>query len=149
MDSFIIALPDIPRWVEVRGMLLAGRGHVYGVELAPVLTGVVLQPDTKLAAVVGQPAFELISEIAQSADEILAVPENVEWVTQALPGWASESATLNGRSDLNRLLESSPESVRLLKPEDISTVPDLPIALQEEFEIASRAGRPKTTEAAI
>ncbi len=140
IDSFITALPDIPRWVEVRGMLLSGRGHAYGVELAPAPTGIVLQPDTKLAAVVGRPKFDLIREIAQSADEILAVPENADWVTIALPNWTFESATLHVLGDLSLLSESSSESVRLLNPGEIRAIPDLPCTLREELEIESCAG---------
>ncbi|MEM9908706.1 MAG: GNAT family N-acetyltransferase [Cyanobacteria bacterium P01_D01_bin.44] len=140
IEAFITALPDIPRWVEVRGMLLAGRGHAYGVELAPVPTGVVFQPDIKLAAVVGQPELDLIREIAQNADEILAVPENADWVTRALSDWTAELATLHVLSDRSQLPEPSSESVRLLNPEDISAFPDLPVPFREELEIAFRAG---------
>ena len=140
VDSLITALPDIPRWVEVRGMLLSGRGHAYGVELTPMPTGVVFQPTTKLAAVIGHPDFDLITDIAQNADEILAVPENVEWVSRALPTWTSESAALHLLSDLNRLPETSSESVRLIRPEEIRTIPDLSVALREELEHEANAG---------
>ena len=143
MDAFITALPDIPRWVEVRGMLLSGRGHGYGVELTPTPTGIVLQPDVKLAAVVGQPDLELIREIAQSATEILAVPENVDCVTRALPNWTAEPATLHMLRDLSPLPESASESVRLLDPNEIYSIPDL--TLREDLEIASCAGTPITT----
>ena len=129
IESFIAVLPDTPRWVEARGMLLSGRGHIYGVELAPLPTGIVFQPDTKLAAVVGQPKIDLIREIAQSANEILAVPENSGWVTMALSNWTAELATLHAIGDLSLLLEYSSESVRLLNPGEIGAIPDLPFVL--------------------
>lgn len=119
-------------------MLLAGRGHAYGVELTPTPTGVVLQPDIKLAAVVGQPDLELIREIAQRATEILAVPENADWVTRALPNWTSELATLHRLSDPNPLLDSASESVRLLEPGEVQSIRDR--TLREELEIATCTG---------
>ncbi|MEO0491730.1 MAG: GNAT family N-acetyltransferase, partial [Cyanobacteria bacterium J06659_2] len=142
VDTFIATLPDIPRWVEVRGMLLSGRGQVYGLELDPTPTGIIFQPDTKLAAIVGRPRVDLIQEIAAQADEILVAPEDVGWVTPALPNWIAESATLHLLKAPHLLTEPVSASVRLLNPNETQAMSALPPMLREELEIESRAGTP-------
>lgn len=140
--NFVTALPDIPRWVEARGMLLSGRGHVQGTEDGPAPTGVVLQPDTRLAVVIGQPGENLIREVADLADEILAAPDHAAWVAAALSTWVAESATLHVLPDFNCLPDPSMGSVRLLDPGELSAMPEMPEPLREELAVEARAGTP-------
>jgi hypothetical protein len=90
----IALLPDEPRWVEVRSMLLSGRGHVFHVASTSPPSFVVLEPGTRTGAIVGGPSPAAIEEMASQADEILAEPERVEWVARALRGWTHETATI-------------------------------------------------------
>lgn len=142
MTDFVTELPDLPRWVEVRGMLLAGRGRTLGIGTEPRLNGVVHQPDTRLAAVIGEPEPGLIWGAARTSSEILAVPENSVWVGEALPDWTSETATLHVLPDFNHLPEVPVGSVRPLEPDELATIPDLPAALRSELETELSAGSP-------
>ncbi len=140
--NFLTALPDVPRWVEARGMLLSSRGNVLGAEEGPIPTGVLLQPDTRLAVVVGEPGEILIRQAADVADEILAAPEHADWVATVLPDWAAESATLHLLPDFSALPDTSNGSVRLLEPGELRGVSGLPGPLGNELTVEARAGSP-------
>ncbi len=146
MESFLSAIPDIPRWVEARSMLISGKARVLGAEAAlsasGVPDGVIVQADARLAAVIGQPGASFIREAAGIADEILAVPENAAWIAQALPGWIHESATLHVLADAGRLPDVPDGAVRLLAPGELDTIPDLTADLHEELTSALREGTP-------
>ena len=146
MESFLTAIPDIPRWVEARSMLISGKARVLGVEAAVTPTGlpngVIVQADARLAAVIGQPGASFLREAAGIADEILAVPENAAWITQALPGWLSESATLHVLADASRLPDVPDGAVRLLAPGELDTISDMTADLHEELASALREGTP-------
>ncbi|WP_290650626.1 hypothetical protein [Aquisalimonas sp.] len=51
-------LPDLPRWVEARALLLWGRCELCGLHEAPELSFVVGDPATERIAVVGSPAVD-------------------------------------------------------------------------------------------
>jgi len=140
--NFVTVLPDIPRWVEARGMLLSGRGHVLGTETGSAPTGVLVQPDTRLAVVIGQPGEGLIRQAADIAAEILAVPEDAYWVAAALSDWAAEYATLHVLPDLRGMPDLSNDSVRLLEPREVSAIPELPEPLRAELDIEAHASSP-------
>jgi GNAT superfamily N-acetyltransferase len=144
MESFLTAVPDIPRWVEARGMLLGGEGRALGVEGPAVPTGVpsgvIVQVGAQLAAVVGQPRASAIQEAAALVDELLAVPENAAWVAQALPGWIAESAALHVLVDADRLPHVPDGSVRLLAPGELDVIGDMTDELREELAFAMHEG---------
>jgi len=154
MEPFVTALPDVPRWVETRGMLLAGRGRVVGIEPASPGTaatpaGAVLQPDTRLGVVIGRPGAAMIREVARLADDLLAAPEDAAWVAGALPEWTSEPATLHvlPSSGGPTLLPDPPgANVRLLEPGELDAIPGLPAELRDDLAIETRAGTPIAAE---
>lgn len=134
------SLPDIPRWVETRSMLLSGRGELFGVDETGTLSFVVGSPEMELISVVGVPAKEAILEAAAANSneaEILAMPENSRHVAEALPDWKSIPATLHMLGDKPRLPERS-SNVRLLAPSEIEALRNLPPDLKEELATASR-----------
>jgi GNAT superfamily N-acetyltransferase len=146
MESFLTTIPDIPRWVEARSMVISGRGRVLCVEAASIASGVpsgvIVQADARLAAVIGQPGASAIHEAAGLADELLAVPENAAWIAQALPDWRSESATLHVLAEPGRLPDVPDGSVRLLAPGELDTIPGMTAELHEELASEIRAGTP-------
>lgn len=134
-------LPDLPRWVEVRGMLLAGRAHVVGLEPGPAFVAVHAGLD--LVDVVGVPAPEAIREavgLCRGVPEVLAVPENEAHVAAALPGWTAERATLHTLPADGRLPPVPPGSVRLLDPAEVAALDGVEEELHEELRDAVREG---------
>ncbi|MBA3317245.1 MAG: GNAT family N-acetyltransferase [Gemmatimonadales bacterium] len=131
-------LPDLPRWVEVRSMLLAGRATTLGVSTTGSPSFVALEPDGSLAVVVGQPPDDAILAAASRSRELLVTPEGAEWIADALPGWRREAATLHLLGSDARLTPEIPETVRELDPEELVAVPEP--ALREELLAASEEG---------
>jgi GNAT superfamily N-acetyltransferase len=135
-------LPDEPRWVEVRGMLLSGMGRPVGAVAASPVAFVALHADGDQAVVVGRPEHELIQRAAAVAQELLAVPENAEWTAGALPGWQQEVATISTAATLDRIRAVQPGVVRQLTPQELSGIADWHAPLREELVVEARAGTP-------
>jgi RimJ/RimL family protein N-acetyltransferase len=93
-------LPDEPRWVDVRGMLLSGRARVVALPDANPRGDafIVTAPDVSLAAVVGEPAADLVvAVLEQLAGDVnlLAQHEDAACAGAALPGWVRHAAILH------------------------------------------------------
>ncbi|HMJ50606.1 MAG TPA: GNAT family N-acetyltransferase [Polyangiaceae bacterium] len=144
-------LPDLPRWIEIRSMLLHGQARLIG----PVATApprfVALHRDGDQAVVVGRASQAAIVEMASLADEILAVPDDEPWVAAALPRWKHESAVLFRRSTESPLPTLAPGEVRFLERGELAALtggphPLVPSTLRDELrdELASAqaAGTP-------
>jgi GNAT superfamily N-acetyltransferase len=82
-------LPDLPRWVETRGMLLSGRCDVLAAAPPPACDFLVRGTDFGLLCVVGTPPSESLTSAAAAGfgRQALCVPESAEAVAAALPGW--------------------------------------------------------------
>ncbi len=133
-------LPDTPRWVETRSLLLSGRGEVLGLEeesLSFVVRGADFCP--VYASVVGHPVRKVIAEAAghgYKGDEILAVPENHSYVAASLCGWGCVTAILHTLGDKPRLPNVPENSVRLLPSLEALDSESLPPELSAELEEA-------------
>lgn len=134
-------LPDIPRWVETRSMLLSGWCEVFGLEEDGETCFVVRDIEYQPISVVGHPARTATSEaVARRWDEdvVIAPPEIVSHVRAALPGWTSTQATLHLLGDESRLLCVPPGACRLLERLEIDSVEGLTRELRSELDIAAR-----------
>jgi len=136
-------LPDVPRFVETRGMLFEGRCEVLGLEWVPSPSFVTRDGEEKLVCVVGGPAREAISEaVARNGDagEVIAMPENAARVAEALLGWEALPVVAHLLGESERLHEAPEGMVRFLSgPEEIGR---LPPGLRAELERALRGGTP-------
>jgi hypothetical protein len=136
-------VPDLPRWVEVRSMLLSG-GSILGTGSSDPPAFVVLQAAIGQMAVVGHPSHQIIRAAAEQVDEIIAQPENVDWTAAALPDWTGEPATIHVLGRSARLPDVPPGTVRRLTAEELSSAPGLPSELREELLVKAMAGSPIT-----
>ena len=135
-------LPDLPRWVEIRGMLLANHAAVFGLSLDPSPAFVVARPETGLIGVAGTPPAECIHQAigqAQREVSLLAAPESRAWVAAALPGWVSQRAALHVLTDPGRL-PADTDPVRLIGVLEIGALDTLPQSLRRELLIDAEAG---------
>ena len=135
-------LPDEPRWVEVRGMLLTGMGRPVGTVATSPVTFVALHAGDDQVAVVGRPAHALIQNAAAGATELLAVPENADWVTAALPSWQLESATIHTLSNPDLLRAVSPGVVREVTIPELAGLPVQYAELRDDLLVEARSGTP-------
>jgi GNAT superfamily N-acetyltransferase len=99
-------LPDEPRWLDVRGLLLTGRADVVVDPRGPEAGFVALPRDVKFGAVVGRPDRATLLALARVEDlpgdhppEILVQVEDAEHLapvmTDLWPGWWRNDATLH------------------------------------------------------
>jgi hypothetical protein len=127
------SLPDIPRWVETRGLLLGGRCTV-----AASPDGFLVKAlDTPLVCCVGRPDPEAIREAVADPHpdlRVLVPPEEAEHVAGALPDWNRVAATIHllepGRSGTGPAPDPAVD-VRLLQDEPLLVL--LPDGLREEL----------------
>jgi RimJ/RimL family protein N-acetyltransferase len=91
-------VPDLPRWIDTRGMLLSGRSVVFapcGPDARDLIAAV---PDAALASVVGRPAVDAVREAILSLTgdvNVLAQNEDAEHVAGALVGWRQQRAIIH------------------------------------------------------
>ncbi len=142
-------LPDVPRFVETRAMLLGGNCEVLGLEEdAASPSFVVRDGEEDLVCVVGYPAREAVAEaVARNGDAgaVIAMPENVSRVTQAVPGREPQPAILHLLGEAERLPGAAEgEPVRLLSGlEELRLLPPgIRAELRAELERALRRGTP-------
>ncbi len=136
IQRLLSIVPDQPKWVELRGMLLSGRCEVDGLEDAERLSFVARHAETDLIFVYGRPALDVVRQVVarQSAPEaVLCLPEDREHVAEALPEWRSELATIYRLTDSKRLPEVPAGAVRLLTPAEVEAMDHTPAELKEEL----------------
>ncbi len=139
------ALPDIPRWVETRSMLLSGHCGIFGLEGRTEPCFVVRdseEHEERLISVVGRPAKDAIREAgARNRDAsiiVLAPPETRSHVLAALPDWKATRATLHLLGDAPQLPHVPAGVVRLIAPSELSSIDGLPPDLLSELRVAAR-----------
>jgi hypothetical protein len=117
------ALPDVPRWLEVRAMLALPSSELY---VSP--DGFVVSArSAKLAAAVGNPEprlFEAALEHADAGWTLLAAPEDAPAVSAALPGFSNERAVLHVLSGPTPRLSAPDPDVIALAPSDLDRLPE-------------------------
>ena len=126
----IALLPDEPRWVEVRSMLMSGRAEVLELTSTHPPVAVVLDATSKQGAIVGSPPLAIIQRLDAQADELLVEPDRVDWVARALPNWRHEMATLYILGGNPRLPYGSGRAVTA---GEIAAWPEIPGELREEL----------------
>jgi GNAT superfamily N-acetyltransferase len=142
LDRLVRALPDIPRWVETRSMLLSGRCEVFGIEEGEDLSFVVRDAEDVLISVVGHPGREAIEEAVAckgEGDVVITPPENGPHVAAALPGWRAVSATQHLLDDAGHLPCVPAGAVRWLEEPELGMVQGLPPDLLSELRLAARS----------
>ncbi len=132
-------LPDLPRWVEARALLLGGPCEVFGLQEGPEPSLVVRDPDTNSVFVIGTPAVTAIHAAVQKnvrGGEVIAPSEQTAWLTDVLPEWTRMRIIVHRLADPHRLPEPSVEAVGFLDP---ATLRQLPIAAELRRELESGA----------
>lgn len=147
-DSALIAelassLPDQPRWVQARGMMLSGRCDVLlGPEGKRGAGYLVVDSDGKSACAVHRPVASLVSQLEgrkSLPSQLLAPLENVESLMAMLPSWRVMPATVH----VHPAPESLPQpahGAHFLTGGDVERLRDLPAGLEEELALALGRG---------
>lgn len=156
-------LPDVPRWVEVRDLLLSGECRLVGAVAVEPLSFVLAETPGGLACVVGRPSAVDVRSAAAQARDVLAFDDNREHVRACLPDYECERALLFIRPEVGRGSSNGPSAnvphsgagrslatggARLLEAEEVEALAHatgpavVPAALLEELQQAARTGSP-------
>jgi hypothetical protein len=114
-----VALPDIPRWVEPRSLLLSGECEVFGAGEGGF---VVRDPEDVGISIVGHPSASAIREAVARGwedDAVFSSPESRSLVSEALPEWEFGSAIFHLTDDLSKFLDALTGTARIVEPSDI------------------------------
>lgn len=140
MHQDLLALvPDEPRWVDYRGLLLSGRCRVSAGD-DPARGFALRALDEAFAAVWGEPDGEAIRAAVAgggSLEDVLVAPgPGAERVAAALPGWRPQRVILHVLAGEPPEVEAPPGcDLALLAPESPPVAPDLaglPPAMRSE-----------------
>jgi hypothetical protein len=141
-EELAAALPDLPRWVGPRGLLLARRGELLaGPEGTRGAGYVVVERGGKQAFAVHRPVARLVEELRARVEiESLFVPlENAEPWRAPLAGWREESAVLHVHP-APASLPGPQHETRLLVLGDVEDFGRLPAPLAAELALALTRG---------
>ena len=136
--SLAYRLPDQPRWVEVRDLLLWGDCEILGLRQEPDLSFVLRDPETASVFVVGTPEVDAIQRAVQptaQGAEVIAPQEHAAWLAQVLPEWSHTRIIVHGLAHHRSLPSDSAGVVRFLDPGTLRQYP-IPDELLHELESA-------------
>jgi GNAT superfamily N-acetyltransferase len=136
IDRLLSAVPDRPKWVELRAMLLSGGCEIYGLEDGERLSFVARHAEMELVSVYGRPARDVIRHVislAPSPEALLCLPDDRRHVAEALPEWRSELAIIYRLANSESLPEVPAGAVRLLSSSEIEAMGHAPAELKEEL----------------
>ncbi|MDF2628423.1 MAG: acetyltransferase [Symbiobacteriaceae bacterium] len=122
-------LPDLPRWVEARALLLSGRADLFGLQEAPDLSVVLRDPESGFVAVVGAPATTAIQAAVKAnggGGTIVAPAELGGELAAAFSGWTGSRLIFHRLTATQGLPDIPPGAVRFLDPDslDLLSVPE-------------------------
>ncbi len=150
MKRLASALPDLPRWVDVRGMLLSGHAEIAGGDsLESGFVVRVRHGALSAVGVVGCPPSEAIARALDGVTDmtpLLAQLDNREHVQRSLHGhrperWSAEHAVMHELSPKAQPLRAAPPpdtTVRRLALDD--PLDHLPAGLRHEMTHARLLG---------
>ena len=83
-------LPDLPRWVEVRDLMLSGDCEIFDLHEQGELSFIVRENNGKMVFVIGQPSIHGLQTVIRDLGKggmVIAPQEQAVWLTSALQGW--------------------------------------------------------------
>lgn len=129
-------VPDLPRWVETRDLLLWEGSRLLE---NPSRSGfVVWSAEDGLGAVVGEPERRALEEVAGEVPELLAFPDNIDRVRCLLPDYEAEVATVFSAPDT--LPPAPPHRCRKVSLSEIAAQHHLPDDLLAELSAVADEG---------
>jgi GNAT superfamily N-acetyltransferase len=116
-------LPDLPRWVETRGMLLSARCELLGPPGPGAADLLVRGTDFGLYCVAGSPDLSPLSPALarHGGRAVLCLQEAGEAVAREVPGWPSSRAVIHTHPDPESVSEPAATArmrIGLLSPRD-------------------------------
>jgi GNAT superfamily N-acetyltransferase len=144
MERLAESLPDVPRYLYARSMLLSNRCELLGLEeerYGPSFVARELEErEDRWFCVVGRPSEEAVREAARrnrNGGEVLATQEGAPRVVSALPGWTATRVIVHLLGDASRLPRFAERDVKPFGAPDLdAAADDLPEELRSYLESA-------------
>jgi RimJ/RimL family protein N-acetyltransferase len=101
LNAFALTrVPDLPRWIDTRGMLLSGRADVHAPPSSRKGSSglIVVVSDSALVSIVERPAESAITRVITTLSgdvNLLAQMEDADYVGRTLPGWRRQRAIVH------------------------------------------------------
>ena len=133
-------LPDVPRWVEARDLLLRGDDEIFGLQEVPTLSFVLRERDGEMVFIIGTPAPTAVQAAVQGLTcgaSVIAPQEQRSWLAKALPGWTATRIIVHSLRDPQSLPIASTAEVDFLDPSTLGRLP-LSSDLLEELQDAAQ-----------
>jgi GNAT superfamily N-acetyltransferase len=137
-DRLASALPDLPRWVETRGMLRSGRCELVGAAGPGPGDFLVRGTDFGLFCVAGEPDVGPLAEslTREGGRAVICRPAAAERVAAGIPpGWRAARAIVHALAGDGPPAPARSSAV-MLSPGDAASLDHVPAALREEIETA-------------
>lgn len=115
-------LPDLPRWVEARALLLSEPCEISGLKEEPELSLVVREPETGAVFVIGTPNATALQAALQKnlRGEVIAPMEQAAWLANALPGRTQKRIIVHALQNMGLLPEDASGTADFLDPAKLS-----------------------------
>lgn len=134
-------LPDLPRWVEMRDLLLAGQGEISGLSTAEGsdrLSFVLRDIESRAFFIVGLPDGSVfddtVTAIVRDQADVIASADLSVRLTAALPGWSSSRLLVHTLTERALLDQVSLVGTGWATLEELRTCA-LPDELMDELEV--------------
>jgi RimJ/RimL family protein N-acetyltransferase len=131
-------LPDIPRWVEARSLLLDGDPEITGLSIAGELSAVIRDPEDDTVFVVGVPDPDaILAAVARrtGACDVVCGIEAGDRLARLAPDWTPQPAIIHEMAGEGRL--PAPEGCAFIGLAAIARTP-MEDELREELRDAAR-----------
>jgi GNAT superfamily N-acetyltransferase len=130
-------VPDLPRWIDTRGMLLSGRArvHVLPSSSEPPSGLIVVVRDSALVSIVGRPAQSSIADVLGTLAgdiNVLVQMEDADYVGRALGRWRRQRAIVHTLPHAPDLDARDPQA-RVFTMESAPRFDHVPDALRREL----------------
>jgi hypothetical protein len=143
LDELAAALPDLPRWVAPRGLLLERRCDILlGPEGKRGAGYLVLEHGGPEAFAVHRPVASLVTQLDQlgsPAERILVPIESAEPWRALLPGWSEQAAVVHVHPAPASLPKPA-HPTRFLTLADVAALDQLPAGLASDLQRALARG---------
>ncbi|MGE5275817.1 MAG: GNAT family N-acetyltransferase [Acidobacteriota bacterium] len=141
LSKLAALLPDLPRLVETRGMLLSGRSELLEAPGPGPVDFIARGTDFGLICVSGNPALPGLEAAARrfGATAVLCAADASESLAAALPGWTRARAVIHSRRGGGVSAgpsDSSTARVEMLSGRDAASLSHVPEPLREEISTA-------------
>lgn len=135
-SKIIQELPDIPRWIYARWIVLTGEGRVYARDGFETTASIIQHPTNGLTCVIGQPDADLVLRAIEAGGDqlrILTSVENYRYIENILPGWELSPVYIHILPHKLQKVTTHHYPVRFLDADELSTAQHVPDELKSEL----------------